>query len=110
MWEWLRRDSGYIAWHVKASRATTGSFPDPSAWGVHFCRKSGPGRPLGPGPVACRIRPWNTCVRSGPGRDLLSRRHAACRNGALADRCARRQRGRTWRAHTRRPPRSPGFA
>ena len=22
MWEWLRRDSGYVAWYTRASRAT----------------------------------------------------------------------------------------
>ncbi len=36
MWEWLRRDPEYRAWHLVASRATTGIAPDPAAWGLHF--------------------------------------------------------------------------
>lgn len=36
MWEWLRRDPGYCAWFVSASRATGGN-PDPAfEWGLHF--------------------------------------------------------------------------
>ena len=35
MWEWLRRDPGYIAWHAQASQITRG--PAHSAdWGLHF--------------------------------------------------------------------------
>ncbi|WP_406693891.1 transcriptional regulator domain-containing protein [Sphingomonas cannabina] len=39
MWEWLRRDPDYIAWHARASVATrgvSGIGPDPSRWGLHF--------------------------------------------------------------------------
>jgi hypothetical protein len=41
MWEWLRRDSGYIAWQAQASAVTGGLAPcqpdrDPLRWGVHF--------------------------------------------------------------------------
>ncbi|AOR76392.1 transcriptional regulator domain-containing protein [Novosphingobium resinovorum] len=36
MWEWLRRDPGYAEWYLEASRATTGTQPDASAWGAHF--------------------------------------------------------------------------
>lgn len=36
MWEWLRRDPGYIAWYKRASRATCG--PNPIAWGIYFRR------------------------------------------------------------------------
>ncbi|WP_374414940.1 transcriptional regulator domain-containing protein [Novosphingobium colocasiae] len=35
MWEWLRRDPDYIAWHARASSATRGR-ADPRAWGLHF--------------------------------------------------------------------------
>ncbi|WP_414711472.1 transcriptional regulator domain-containing protein [Sphingobium yanoikuyae] len=35
MWEWLRRDSGYIAWHAGARASTRGS-ADPGRWGLHF--------------------------------------------------------------------------
>jgi hypothetical protein len=36
MWEWVRRDAGYIAWHAKASAVTRGVAPEPRAWGLHF--------------------------------------------------------------------------
>lgn len=35
MWEWLRRDSGYIAWHADA-RASTHGPADAGRWGLHF--------------------------------------------------------------------------
>ncbi|MFC3698829.1 transcriptional regulator domain-containing protein [Sphingobium xenophagum] len=35
MWEWLRRDPDYIAWHARASSVTRGRV-DPRAWGLHF--------------------------------------------------------------------------
>ncbi|WP_431312423.1 transcriptional regulator domain-containing protein [Sphingomonas natans] len=39
MWEWLRRDRDYIAWHARAS-VITGSHPshppDPGGWGLCF--------------------------------------------------------------------------
>ena len=35
MWEWLRRDPDYIAWHARASSVTRGN-PDSRAWGLHF--------------------------------------------------------------------------
>lgn len=35
MWEWLRRDPDYVAWHARASSVTRGS-ADPLAWGLHF--------------------------------------------------------------------------
>jgi len=35
MWEWLRRDPAYVAWHATASRVTRGS-ADPAGWGLHF--------------------------------------------------------------------------
>lgn len=34
MWEWLRRDSSYIAWYARASVATRGN--DALRWGLHF--------------------------------------------------------------------------
>jgi hypothetical protein len=43
MWEWLRRDPGYIAWHCQASRATAGQAATTKTpggtiadWGLHF--------------------------------------------------------------------------
>ncbi|MEV5032431.1 hypothetical protein MRBLMC3_001628 [Sphingobium sp. LMC3-1-1.1] len=35
MWEWLRRDPDYTAWHATASHATRGSGLA-RQWGVHF--------------------------------------------------------------------------
>ncbi|MFP5435764.1 transcriptional regulator domain-containing protein [Sphingobium limneticum] len=55
MWEWLRRDPAYIAWHVQASTATRGVHPEPLAWGLHFRRTSEPRRARGPDHLACRI-------------------------------------------------------
>lgn len=42
MWEWLRRDPGYVAWHVKASDATRGADAHATAnlWGLYFRRKA----------------------------------------------------------------------
>jgi hypothetical protein len=44
MWEWLRRDPGYVAWYTRASTATRGATSDESAarWGLHFRGGSGP--------------------------------------------------------------------
>ena len=42
MWEWVRRDPDYIAWHVRASSVTRGVRPEPLAWGLHFRRESEP--------------------------------------------------------------------
>lgn len=39
MWEWLRRDSDYIAWYARASQTTRGSAmraAEPIQWGLHF--------------------------------------------------------------------------
>jgi len=59
MWEWLRRDARYIAWHVSASGATRGTHTtpdqDPLQWGLHFRRASGPYRTLGADHLACRL-------------------------------------------------------
>lgn len=41
MWEWLRRDPGYVAWYARASLATRGTASDPTQWGIHFRRASG---------------------------------------------------------------------
>lgn len=86
MWEWLRREEDYIAWHTRASRATKG-IAEPAAdgalqWGLHFRRRPGPGSPGRPDHLACRSRSrsaWrhcgagNRCIR--PGCD---RRSAPC--------------------------------
>lgn len=53
MWEWLRRDPEYRAWYVTASAATGGNMGATPEWGLHFRRRPGPGRPLGPDPLAC---------------------------------------------------------
>ncbi len=39
MWEWLRRDRDYIAWHAKASRVTRVPADTCCKWGLHFCRE-----------------------------------------------------------------------
>ena len=49
MWEWLRRDAGYVAWQARASRVTGGDRATrdldevdacldlaPRDWGLHF--------------------------------------------------------------------------
>ena len=35
MWEWLRRDPGYVAWYTCASTATR-RVGDALPWGLHF--------------------------------------------------------------------------
>jgi hypothetical protein len=35
MWEWLRRDPGYVGWYTQASTATLGT-GDALPWGLHF--------------------------------------------------------------------------
>jgi len=35
MWEWLRRDPDYVAWHARASAVTRGH-ANPLPWGLHF--------------------------------------------------------------------------
>jgi hypothetical protein len=49
MWEWLRRDPGYVAWYTRASLATRGAAAsaedradDPLPWGLHFRGAAGP--------------------------------------------------------------------
>ncbi|WP_408015290.1 transcriptional regulator domain-containing protein [Sandaracinobacteroides hominis] len=42
MWEWLRRDPNYVAWHIQASTSTRGAIPAPVAWGLLFRGTSGP--------------------------------------------------------------------
>src|SRR3546814_1849737 len=62
MWEWLRRDADYIAWHTRASSATRGVDAgsaidsDPTQWGLHFRRASGSRGTRGPDHLACRSR------------------------------------------------------
>jgi hypothetical protein len=45
MWEWLRRDAGYVAWHARASSVTRGASPpidrNPEQWGFYFRRTAG---------------------------------------------------------------------
>jgi hypothetical protein len=41
MWEWLRRDPGYVEWHGVASKLTSGAaIQADQAWGLHFRRGS----------------------------------------------------------------------
>src|SRR5690606_13670172 len=61
MWEWLRRDPGYVAWHTRASTATRGASglapgADPVLWGIHFRRAAGGRGPGRADPLACRFR------------------------------------------------------
>ncbi|WP_429593048.1 transcriptional regulator domain-containing protein [Sphingomonas zeicaulis] len=63
MWEWLRRDPQYRAWHkqqpqvrIESDGAFSRLWPaaDAAAWGLHFRRGAGAGCPLRPPPlVAC---------------------------------------------------------
>jgi hypothetical protein len=62
MWEWLRRDPGYIAWYTRASTATRGTGTsglapgdDPVLWGIHFRRAAGGRGPGCAAPLACRF-------------------------------------------------------
>ncbi|WP_419808607.1 transcriptional regulator domain-containing protein [Sphingomonas sp.] len=39
MWEWLRRDAGYVAWFQRAgsfAQHVEPRFRDPAIWGLHF--------------------------------------------------------------------------
>ncbi|WP_413465092.1 transcriptional regulator domain-containing protein [Novosphingobium profundi] len=67
MWEWLRRDAGYVAWQARASHVTGGPRATrdlveadgcldlaPRDWGLHFRRGPGPGCPPGADHLACR--------------------------------------------------------
>ncbi|WP_430738993.1 transcriptional regulator domain-containing protein [Sphingomonas paeninsulae] len=63
MWEWLRRDPAYIAWHRRATRAmrdgavsATPSYGDIADWGLHFRGKSGTRCPRSLHHLACRTR------------------------------------------------------
>ncbi|MGL4287400.1 MAG: transcriptional regulator domain-containing protein [Phreatobacter sp.] len=53
MWEWLRRDPGYVGWYTRASAATRGS-GDARLWGLHFRGASRPPGPGGAAHLACR--------------------------------------------------------
>ena len=35
IWEYIRRDSAYVAWYAEASQVTRGA-ADPASWGLHF--------------------------------------------------------------------------
>ncbi|WP_448659182.1 transcriptional regulator domain-containing protein [Sphingomonas sp. CJ99] len=44
MWEWLRRDPGYVAWYSCASKAMdhrSTDLPGLAQWGLHFRRRPG---------------------------------------------------------------------
>lgn len=64
MWEWLRRDPGYLAWHVQASSVTGGPRCDILDWGLHFRRRTGPGLSLGPDSLARCARSIHALRRS----------------------------------------------
>lgn len=78
MWEWLRRDPEYIAWHASASKVTRASAPNtvpsPLRWGLHFRRKSGPRSTRGPHHLARRFRPGGTPREPAKDRDRRSGR------------------------------------
>ncbi len=76
MWEWLRRDPGYLSWYATASAVTGGPRCDVLNWGLHFRRRTGPGLPLGPDSLACNARsidPSGGSRAGGSRRSLLSR-------------------------------------
>ncbi len=57
MWEWLRRDPDYIAWHARASRVTRGA--EVPRWGLHFRRGARAECPGGPDHLVRRTRSRN---------------------------------------------------
>ncbi|WP_373285444.1 transcriptional regulator domain-containing protein [Novosphingobium endophyticum] len=84
MWEWLRRDPGYVEWHARASRVTGGARSVPRGWGLHFRRRSGPRCAFGPDHLACRSRSVRDSGR-GPACRSRSSRQSLPRHGrALA--------------------------
>jgi hypothetical protein len=57
MWEWLRRDRAYIAWHMRATTVTgAAGLPasDLRQWGLHFRGTTGRSSALRPHRLACR--------------------------------------------------------
>ncbi len=92
MWEWLRRDSGYIAWHARASSLTRGATSsghqpsdDPAQWGIHFRRAPGARSPGSPDRLACRSGPGHVERRRNTHRFVGSRWGRSGRAGTLAD-------------------------
>jgi hypothetical protein len=71
MWEWLRRDPGYVAWHARASMVTCGTdanmTPDALSWGLHFRGKSRNRRSPGAADLACRFRSRHDLGRGRAG-------------------------------------------
>lgn len=87
MWEWLRRDPDYIAWHARASTATRGTDPakDPLQWGLHFRRASGPRSAGSADHLACRARSRDPQGRGQSGRWRRARSSRHCHSSSLAD-------------------------
>ncbi|WP_375197261.1 transcriptional regulator domain-containing protein [Sphingobium sp.] len=89
MWEWLRRDPAYVAWHAQASRVTRGTAGD-SPWGLHFRRKS---RAPGAGGADHLARRFRSRDPACFDRALLwsgRRRYRCCVPDAMAPRRHRR--------------------
>lgn len=71
MWEWLRRDPGYVDWYARASAVTRGAPAvapiDPFPWGLHFRGGSGRRSTRRPADLACRARSGHAGRRGGTG-------------------------------------------
>ncbi|WP_370516063.1 transcriptional regulator domain-containing protein [Novosphingobium sp. Gsoil 351] len=85
MWEWLRRDETYLAWHIKATAATGGGVLPTAAearhWGVHFRGGSDDLGPRCPDHLERRSRP--RCAHGGCSRGRAQRSRCA-RPGRVA--------------------------
>ncbi|WP_374580855.1 transcriptional regulator domain-containing protein [Sphingomonas sp. J344] len=97
MWEWLRRDPGYISWYARASTATRGT-GDAMPWGLHFRRASRPPGPGGADHLACRFRSRGNCRYRRVGGPVRSGQSPHRPDRALARHCDRRGRARACRA------------
>jgi hypothetical protein len=77
MWEWLRRDPGYVAWYARASASTRGaSGASPLTWGIHFAED-----PAIAAPEARLL--WHTDL--DPGTLLVEAVPAACSHPDAVD-------------------------
>ncbi|WP_430980930.1 transcriptional regulator domain-containing protein [Stakelama marina] len=85
MWEWLRRDPDYIAWHVRASEATRGATPNPVQWGLYFRRSARIHGARGTDHLGRRTRPWHAQRQRDADRRVGSRWHPHSRSRSLAD-------------------------
>ncbi|WP_367112984.1 DUF6499 domain-containing protein [Sphingomonas sp.] len=103
MWEWLRRDPGYIAWYARASDATRGAAPagpaaDPVQWGLHFRRGPGTRRTRSQDHLARRPRPGDAARHRRALGPVRPRQHQDAAPRSLVGDRNRRRRARARRA------------